>query len=92
MDKTMELVLVSLILMVTGVIIISMANEQITGFGESIGDKNDEAEEDLGDELDDISHNNPSEKPESLNLVREYEISQSLGIYLEKSSNRVSSV
>ena len=92
MDKTMELVLVSLILMVTGVIIISMANEQITGFGESIGDKNDEAEEDLGDELDDISQNYPSENPESLNLVRVDEISQSFVISLEKSSNRVSSV
>jgi hypothetical protein len=63
MDKTMELILVSLILMVTGVIIISMANEQIGGFGENIGEKNDEASEDLGDELDDVTYS-PEEQNE----------------------------
>lgn len=54
MDKTMELVLVAMVLMVASVIIIAMANSQIGGFGDSIDGQRDNVEGNLSEELNEI--------------------------------------
>ncbi len=54
MDKTMELVLVAMVLMVASVIIIAMANTQIGGFGDSIKDQRNDVEGNLSEELNNI--------------------------------------
>lgn len=54
MDKTMEIVLVAMVLMVSAVIIIAMANSQIGGFGNSIDDQRTNVEGNLSEELNEI--------------------------------------
>lgn len=54
MDKTMELVLVAMVLMVSAVIIIAMANSQIGGFGETIDEQRGDVSDNLSDQLDNI--------------------------------------
>ncbi len=57
MDKTMELVLVAMVLMVASVIIIAMANSQIGGFGDSIDSQRENVEGNLSEELNEIPDN-----------------------------------
>lgn len=57
MDKTMELVLVALVLMVSAVIVIAMANSQIGGFGDTIDEQRENVGENLSDQLGDVSLN-----------------------------------
>lgn len=54
MDKTMELVLVAMVLMVSAVIIIAMANSQIGGFGDTINDQREDVSGNLSEELGNI--------------------------------------
>lgn len=56
MDKTMELILVAMVLMVSAVIIIAMANNQIGGFGETIDGQREDVNDDLEDELDNVDY------------------------------------
>lgn len=69
MDKTMEIVLVAMVLMVSAVIIIAMANTQIGGFGETINEQRGEVNDNLSDQIDSIAYENepPIFEPASYN-------------------------
>lgn len=56
----MELVLVALVLMVSAVIVIAMANSQIGGFGDTVDNQRENVGDNLSDQLSDIGYENPS--------------------------------
>lgn len=69
MDKTMELVLVAMVLMVSAVIIIAMANTQIGGFGETIDGQREDVSGNLSEELGDIRDSTyPSDSPREFSV------------------------
>jgi hypothetical protein len=55
MDKTMEITLVAMVLMLAAVIVVAMTNAQVGGFGDSVNDSRKDVSGNLSDRISEFS-------------------------------------